>query len=129
MRFSELIGQAQPQATFRQMVERDRLPHALLLLSAPGSGGLALAWALAQYLLCNQPQQGDACGQCAHCHKAAKLIHPDLHFSYPTVGSKVTADSLLTPWRTALLDNPYLEINDWLQQIGGGEQTGEHQQR
>jgi DNA polymerase-3 subunit delta' len=124
MRFRELIGQAQPQATFRQMVESDRLPHALLLLSAPGSGGLALAWALARYLLCAQPQNGDACGQCTHCHKAAKLIHPDLHFSYPTVGSKVTADNLLPQWRTALLENPYLEINDWLQQIGAANKQG-----
>ncbi|RME99505.1 MAG: hypothetical protein D6772_07635 [Bacteroidetes bacterium] len=124
MKFSELIGQEQPKAAFRQMMESDRLPHALLLLTAPGSGGLPLAWALAQYLLCAQPVHGDSCGHCSHCHKAAKLIHPDLHFSYPTVGTKVTADSFLAQWRSALLDNPYLEINDWLQQIGAENKQG-----
>jgi DNA polymerase-3 subunit delta' len=125
MLFKAVIGQKQPQALFRQMVASDRLPHALLLLSTPGSGGLALALALAQYLLCeNASGQDDACGTCKHCSKVSKLIHPDLHFSFPTVGSKIVSDNLLPQWREALLANPYLEINDWLQHIDAENKQG-----
>lgn len=125
MKFSEVIGQSTPKHIFRQMIQLDRMPHALMLLAAPGSGGLALALALAQYLLCtDKTTEGDACGQCAHCRKASKLIHPDLHFSFPFVGSKMTADNFLVQWRQALLDNPYLEVNDWLQIIGAENKQG-----
>ncbi len=125
MLFNEVIGQQTPKAVFRQMVQLDRVPHALMFLSAPGSGGLALALALAQYLLCEEKaDKEEACGQCAHCRKAAKFIHPDLHFSFPTVGSKVVADNFLPEWRKALEANPYLEINDWLQAIGAENKQG-----
>jgi DNA polymerase III subunit delta' len=125
MLFEAVIGQAQPKALFRQMVRADRLPHALLLLAAPGSGGLALALALAQFLLCEHPtEKEEACGTCTHCRKAAKLIHPDLHFSFPTVGTNVISDNLLPKWRTAIAENPYLEINDWLQHIEADNKQG-----
>lgn len=125
MLFKAVIGQEHPQALFRQMVTSDRLPHALLLLCAPGSGGLALALGLAQYLLCERAEgQADACGECKHCNKASKLIHPDLHFSFPTVGTKVVSDNLLPQWRAALAANPYMEVNDWLQHIGAENKQG-----
>ncbi len=125
MLFSEVIGQQKPKAVFKQMVRHDRVPHALMFLSTPGSGGLALALALAQYLLCEQKDgKDDACGVCSHCRKSTKLIHPDLHFSFPTVGTKVVADHFLPQWREALSDNPYLEINDWLQAIGAENKQG-----
>lgn len=125
MLFDQIIGQQKPKTIFRQMVHHDRVPHALMLLSAPGSGGLALALALAQYLLCEQKEGiNDACGNCSHCRKSAKLIHPDLHFSFPIVGTKVISDHFLPQWRTALSDNPYMEINDWLQAIGAENKQG-----
>ena len=62
MLFDEVIGQEQPKALFRQMIRSDRMPHALLLLAATGSGGLPLALALAQYLLCETQRRGDARG-------------------------------------------------------------------
>jgi len=68
------------------MVENDRIPHALMLLGMPGSGALSLAMALAQNVLCENRTGGDACGTCRSCAKTSKLIHPDLHFSFPTVG-------------------------------------------
>ena len=42
MLFDEVIGQETAKALFRQMVQSDRLPHALLLMSSPGSGGLSM---------------------------------------------------------------------------------------
>lgn len=124
MLLREVIGHATAKAVFRQMSSSGRLPHALLLLGPPGSGALPLAWALAQRSLCAAPAEDDACGHCNHCRKAAKLIHPDLHFSFPTVGAKVISDHFLPQWREALLENPYLEINDWLQRIGAENKQG-----
>ncbi|PHN03985.1 DNA polymerase III subunit [Flavilitoribacter nigricans] len=124
MTFAEVIGQYKTKDVLLQMLHSDRLPHALLLLGAPACGHLSLALAFAQYLLCENRQSTDACGQCRHCLKASKLIHPDLHFSFPTVGSKVISDQFLPEWRKAMAENPYLEINDWLQRIGAENKQG-----
>lgn len=124
MRFNQLIGQQSVQQLLRDMVQTDRFPHACLLLGAPGAGVLPMALATASYLLCENRTDLDACGQCKACIKTAKAVHPDLHFSFPTVGSKVTADSFLTQWREAIAERPYLEVNDWLQRIGAENRQG-----
>lgn len=125
MVFDDVIGQEQPKALFRQMIRTERMPHALLLLASAGSGGLPLALALAQYLLCEQKTESEnACGQCAHCRKAAKYVHPDLHFSFPTIGTNALSDHFLPQWREALAANPYQEVNDWLQHIGAENKQG-----
>lgn len=124
MLFSEVIGQESVKAQLKQMASGGRLPHALLFLGPQGSGKLSLAMALAQYLLCENPGADDACGQCNQCNKAGKLIHPDLHFSYPTIGTKAISDHFLVNWRQAMADNPYLDVNQWLQGIGAENKQG-----
>ena len=124
MLFSEVIGQESAKGRLKQMASGGRLPHALLFLGPQGSGKLALAIALAQYLLCENPGAADACGICNQCNKAAKLIHPDLHFSYPAVGPKAISDHFLANWRQAISENPYLDVNQWLQSIGAENKQG-----
>lgn len=124
MQFQNVIGQQPAKALLSHMVASGRLPHALLLLGPPGSGGLALAWATAMMLLCENKSSDDACGQCPSCQKASKGVHPDLHFSFPTVGSKMTSDPFLPQWREALATSPYMEANDWLQRIGADNKQG-----
>jgi DNA polymerase-3 subunit delta' len=124
MQFSQIIGQDGSKAILRNMAGGQRTPHALMLLGPEGSGKLSLALAFAQYLLCDNPSDEDACGQCVPCKKAEKLIHPDLHFSYPTIGSKATSESFLPQWREALGQNPYLNVNEWLQLIGAENKQG-----
>ncbi len=106
------------------MTKGDRIPHALLFIGPGGCGKLALAMAFAQYILCQNKINNDACGECASCSKAGKFIHPDVHYSFPTVGSKVTSDMFLSEWRKAMEDNPYLDINQWLQSIGAENKQG-----
>lgn len=124
MQFKTVIGQSPAKSLLRGMVDTERIPHALLLLGAPGSGDLALAVAFAQYVLCQNKRDGDACGQCNQCSKVEKLVHPDLHFSFPTVGTNVISDHHIADWRTALADNPYLDVNQWLQRIGAENKQG-----
>jgi DNA polymerase-3 subunit delta' len=54
-----------------------RLPHALLIHEAPGTGGEWLAGWAARMVLCRNPSQAP-CGRCASCERALQGQHPDL---------------------------------------------------
>lgn len=54
-----------------------RMPHALLIHEAPGTGGDWLAQWVARLVLC-QSATGAPCGACPACHKIATAQHPDL---------------------------------------------------
>lgn len=127
MLFTQLIHQPTGLDQLRQMAADDRLPHANLLLAPPGGGGLAAALAIATLLLCEN-RQGEAkdapCGTCRACRKTVNYVHPDLHFAFPTIGSKVDSDTFLPQWRTALKETPYQEANDWLQRLGAENKQG-----
>ena len=124
MQLKDVIGQEKTKHSLRFMVESGRIPHAMIFLGPQGCGKLALAVAFAQYLLCINRSENDACGQCPHCVKASKFIHPDIHFSFPTVGTNVKSDQFLPEWRTALTENPYFNVNQWLQRIGAENKQG-----
>ncbi len=117
MQFKQIIGQQQAISQLISAVQSDRLPHAQIFLGPQGAGGLSLALAFAQFVLCSNPSESDSCGTCPACTKSTKFIHPDVHFSFPTVGSKMVSTNFYKEWRTALTANPYLNINQWLQAI------------
>ena len=124
MNFEQVIGQEQSKQVMRSMIAADRMSHALIFLGPEGCGKLALALAFAQYVLCSDKQENDSCGKCSNCIKSAKLVHPDIHFSYPSVGTKVVSTQLLPEWRKAMKENPYLNANQWLQQLGAENKQG-----
>lgn len=124
MQFEDVIGQEGAKAQLVQMVNSDRLPHALLFLGKEGSGKLALALAFAQYVLCLDKTANESCGKCANCIKASKWIHPDIHFSFPTVGTNVKSDQFLGQWRSMLTEHAYPSIFEWLQLIGAENKQG-----
>ena len=86
MQFKEIVGQDAIKQRLMNTVNENRVSHAQLFLGPEGSGSLALAVAYAQYLCCEDKQPDDSCGVCSSCRKYQKLMHPDLHFSYPTFG-------------------------------------------
>ncbi len=116
MQFQSITGQKETKEQLVQMVQHNRLSHALLFLGKEGSGALQLALAFAQYIVCQssggkressvpepslfgEPEPAptindqrsainDSCGVCAACKKANELIHPDIHFSYPVITRK-----------------------------------------
>jgi DNA polymerase-3 subunit delta' len=49
----------------------------------PGVGKFQLALSLAEWLLCERPQAGSACGQCPSCNWLAQGGHPDLRIVQP----------------------------------------------
>ena len=111
-----LIGQNSAKTQLARMAASGRVPHALLFLGPTGGSGLALAHWFAQFLLCETPADGP-CGHCAACQKTGKVIHPDLHFSFPTVGAKAVSTQFSGQWRSALLENPYFDVQNWLDRI------------
>jgi DNA polymerase-3 subunit delta' len=147
MQFQEVIGQQSVKQHLAEMVEHNRLSHALLFLGKEGSGALPLALAFAQYIICHkvaQPEVGpslfgevdleprqmpmDSCGVCPACTKAAGLVHPDLHFTFPVITKKsgtppVSAD-FISEWREFIGQYPYGNVYDWLQFIGAENKQG-----
>ncbi|MEM9918550.1 MAG: hypothetical protein AAF990_10665 [Bacteroidota bacterium] len=124
MQFQQTIGQQLVKDQLRNMIQSGRLPHAQLFLGPTGCGKLSLALAFAQYLLCENRSEADSCGKCPACIKAAAMIHPDIHFSFPVVGTKMTSNNFLGNWRTAVGENPYVDINQWMQAIGAENKQG-----
>jgi len=62
-----------------------RLPHAILIHEAPGSGGAALATWIAQLVLC---ESRPPCGKCAACRHVLEAQHPDLTLVHPLEDSQ-----------------------------------------
>jgi len=129
MLFKEIIGQGEVIDKLLTLVRDDRTPHALMLFGPEGTGKLALAVAMAQYLACNDRQEKDSCGICPSCIKFEKLVHPDLHFVFPVVKTgNMTAppvsDDYAEAWRKALLNDSYLTENRWYEAIGAENKQG-----
>ncbi|OKS89026.1 DNA polymerase III subunit [Mucilaginibacter polytrichastri] len=115
MQFKEIVGQASVKQRLINSVKENRVSHAQLFLGPEGSGALPLAVAYAQYVSCEDKQADDSCGICSSCRKYQKLMHPDLHFSYPFF-AKHKDDNALTfieQWRDAFLANSYLNLDVW----------------
>lgn len=125
MLFRDITGQQAAAQHLREAIDRDRLPHALLISGREGSGALPLALAAAQYILCeHRTPEGEPCQQCPHCLQVQRLQHPDLHFAFPVVNRKGqsgddSAVSLdyIAEWRDILLRRPDMTYTDWVRFI------------
>lgn len=124
MRFQDVIGQNELKQHLLSSVQDERMAHAQIFLGPEGSGKLALAIAYAQYVLCENKGETDSCGTCPACSKVTKHIHPDLHYAYPTIGTNAVSNQFLEDWRKALSENPYHNVNQWLQRIGAENKQG-----
>ena len=149
MVFKDIIGQASVKEHLIDMVQHNRLSHALLFLGKEGSGALPLAINFAQFVV-SQPAASEPVAdlfggftpiEVGPAYKspedlaedpsylrAAKLLHPDLHFSYPVIskkpGEKPVSADYISDWRDFYLQFPYGNIYDWLQFIGAENKQG-----
>ena len=78
MGFSDFHGNADVVHRLREMLARDRFPHALILSGPAGSGKYTLATMVAQAMNClERPASGglpDFCGHCSNCVRIAQAL-------------------------------------------------------
>ena len=124
--FRDVVGQEEVKQLLMSSVRGGKMPHALLLTGAEGSGKLPLALALARYLLCQNRSADDACGTCPSCRMMDRLAHPDLHFVFPIVRKKAGKDSVcddyLPQWREMLERSAYVGLPQWMEKMDAGNQ-------
>ncbi len=128
MLLSAHIGQEAAKKKLLDMWRQNRLPHAILLHGKDGYGGLSLAIAFAQFLLCTDKKEDDACGQCTNCAKMQALKHLDLHLSYPSIKYKEQKDVLSSNYfeefKNFIHQNPYAVLFDWIQTLDTNNKQG-----
>jgi len=128
MRFAQIPGQTEIIGKLINSVKQERVSHAQLFTGPEGCGSLALAFAYAQYISCENRTSSDSCGVCKSCVKYEKLIHPDLHFVFPVIKDKKNnepvSDYYIEQWREFLKQSPYFNINKWLDSIEVGNAQG-----
>ncbi|MEO1450881.1 MAG: DNA polymerase III subunit delta', partial [Bacteroidota bacterium] len=124
MQFKEIIGQEDATQRLHDAINQNRMPHALLLTGPSGVGKLAFAQAIAQYINCENKQDGDSCGKCPNCLKIRKGIHPDVHFILPIIsktsgGKKLLTGDFYQDFRESFVEDPYFSFAEWQQKLGG----------
>lgn len=121
MKFNEVIGQYSAKERITHMIDLDEIPHAILIHGEPGIPKLALARAMAQYIHCENRQNGDSCGMCPSCLQHQSMNHADTYYSFPIVKKSgrseenACSDDYSEEWREFLTENPLVEnYEHWL---------------
>ena len=94
MQFKDIVGQKDTIDRLAAVIDSGRVSHAQMFLGDAGTA-MPLAWAYLQYLCCEHRHDRDSCGECPSCKKIASLMHPDLHFVFPTATTSRVKEK---PW-------------------------------
>lgn len=151
MLLSAIVGHEKLKKQLIEMVQQQRLSHAMLFVGPEGTGALPLAIAFAQYLVCSPDNTQDvpdlfgsqddlqakklpryfAPDEIANLpayQRADQLMHPDLHFSFPSItekpGQKNISANFIEEWRSFVKEYPYGNVFDWLQFIKAENKQG-----
>ena len=118
-----MIDRPEISEQLSQLVESDRVPHALLFLGNTGWGTLDVALQLAELLLCQNIQNGKKCNECRSCLKSSRQLHPDLHFAFPVIKKDnkkredTTSKDFLVEWREMLEASKFFSAKEWAEKI------------
>lgn len=110
--FREILGQDEAIHQLRLEYSRDRLYHAYLFEGRPGTGRYTLARALATFLLCESPHEGDACGLCRACRNILANRHPDL-LEIPREDVMIKKERLVSEEGESIGHPPLLTFLHW----------------
>ena len=127
MQFKDIPSNNITKQHLLKSIQNNRLSHAYMFLGGDGSSNLAMAWAFAQYILCDSPSKTDSCGQCPSCLKCAKLNHADFHWVFPVISGEYKnpiSDNYLSEWRDLLENNNYPSEEDWYLNLGKNNKQG-----
>ncbi len=126
MKRREVIGQQEVWQRLTEMVQANRLPHALLFCGPEGCGKFAMALAFASYLLGERDEEDTPEAKRAHV-MLSKYEHPDLHFTYPTLklagtpsDHKPVSLDFAKEWHDMMIEGDgYIRISDWTRRMSG----------
>ncbi len=112
MDFTDIIGQQEMAERLRSLADAERLPHAIMFSGPDGCGKMAMAVALASYIL----NKG--------AYKVRGIQHPDLHFTFPTIKLKKwnseykpVSDDFIEQWEEMLKQGPYFSLAQWTEMM------------
>lgn len=122
MRFADIPFHDDIKQRLRDMVDTDRVPHALLLEGPAGSGKFSLARAFVQYLHCTDRQNGEPCGCCPACLQHQGFNHIDTVYSYPVVKREGSSSAPLSAdyaeeFRDFVSESPFMNFELWLEKL------------
>ncbi|MBQ5605981.1 MAG: DNA polymerase III subunit delta [Prevotella sp.] len=134
MKFAEVIGQEELKTKLIQMIDGNKVPHAMLLCGPQGCGKMAVALAMASYLLGEKDTKGEE--QTARQRNIAAMLerwnHPDLHFSFPVIRPtgtssehKMTSDDFIKEWKDMLCEGTYFNMDRWLTAMNAANQQAQ----
>ena len=85
MPFSDFQGNAETVRQLREMLARDRFPHAVILAGPQGAGKYTLALMVARTMNCLQPRLTDGlpdfCGVCSNCTRIGQAEDMESRFA------------------------------------------------
>lgn len=117
MRFSEIPGNEYAKQRIRNLVDENKIPHAILISGMAGIPKLSLARATAQYIHCGHRQNGDSCGVCPSCIQHQSHNHADLFYVFPVIkknSKSSVSDDFIEEWREFLNTHKYESFERWL---------------
>lgn len=122
MKFSDITGQTSTIKSLRELVDSDRLPHAMLIAGQAGIGKMRLARAFTNYIYCqNRTADGDSCGKCPACLQNDHNNNPDVHYIFPRIGgSQKSTDTFIEQWKTFIDRHSYMPAEAWAASIDAG---------
>ena len=124
------IGHHYLKQQLLHIITENKIGHAYIFDGKVGSGALAIALSFAKLLVSlpyNDPYSMNDIIQSNEYRRANLYIHPDLHFSFPTIkkGDKKNISSeYIDKWREFLQKNIYSSYFDWLEFIGAENKQG-----
>lgn len=113
-----VIGQQEALGRLQQLIDENRVPHAMLITGPAGAGKMAVAMMFARMLL---TEGLDEDKKRYACTMLDNFEHPDLYFSYPTIKTKdmppdykPQSDDFATEWLQMMKEGPYPTLEEWL---------------
>ena len=121
MKFSDITGHNSTIDSLRDLVDSDRIPHAILIGGPAGIGKMRIARAFTSYLYCQNRTDGDSCGKCPACLQNAHHNNPDVHYIFPRTGANSkNTDTFLPQWQEFIDSFSYMPPEGWARTIEAG---------